>query len=538
MKKLFLGVLLVCFMFTGIFAEVTDIEIANSGNVLSFEQTFDYSSIGSGNQFLNATFDDPSYVDNSRWNDDILVMSHGVPTGGKLSTDVDITNGDIYVSLLVPHSGYDDTVYTYKSTDGGMTWNSIWTYGGNSVAGEIIDQKIIVGEGYFFNFVMFDGSGSNSSNGLFVHAEKTDFSNSYWVPIIPGGDSLANFSVDRNIETPAFYFIAYSTNNGHIRRINSSDTCNTWGNAGYVSNNGSKPSVAAGGDGYVYIASQDTTNYKITVLRYTNNQVSPSIKVTNVDSSDNGIYNPTVAAERTAPGDSQVAWLLYSRTNSSSNKSIRTTYTTDGGNTWATPGIWGPVNQTHDTWNMIYPYARVSYDSYLLRAVATIRENSTNYDSLVYAYSTPANPDTWDGRIILNEHRITGEFGAVVSHSDDCLGGYIVYREYGSSNIWFDAFNWNGIRDKKGIVNSITMKVTPNPVRGKATLYYSLTNQGLVKISLYDMTGVLVRNVYNGSQSAGNHSVNIKSTTFKPGVYFIRLETDNGVNTKSITVLK
>ncbi|NIA23546.1 MAG: hypothetical protein GWP03_05255, partial [Proteobacteria bacterium] len=117
-----------------------------------------------------------------------------------------------------------------------------------------------------------------------------------WHHIIPGGDSLVEFAADRNIENPEGVFIVYEVNNAHIRRIMSDDSCETWINAGYVSQNGKSPSIAAGGDGYVYITYQDTSNYKIGILRYTNNWSSPSIHSAIIDSSSDGIYTPTVAA--------------------------------------------------------------------------------------------------------------------------------------------------------------------------------------------------------------------------------------------------
>ena len=539
MKKYLLLMLLVCFITGSIFAEIPEDVLYGSGEVILSPVGFDNSLTGGNNSYFEQIYDELEYNDNSRWYDDILIMSRGNPAWGKLSTDVNELSGDIFVSLLVPKTGFDDTVYTYRSQNGGKTWTSFWTYQGSSNAGEIIDQKIIVGHDaggpWIYNFIMFDGSGS-VNEGLWVHGMRQDATGQFWKEIIDGGDSLSNFSVDRNIENPQHFFIAYQTNNYHIRRIKSSDSCQTWGYAGYVTSNGEYPSVAAGGDGYVYIAYQDTSDYKITVLRYTNNQVSPGIKVTEVDSSSDGIYRPTVAVARTSPGTSQNAWLLYSRTNSIGNKSIRRTYTTDGGQTWISPFIWEPVNQVHTTWNMIYPYARVSYNNSLIRVVATIRE--TGYDSLVYAYAQNSTPDTWEDRAILNDNRITGEFGGCVSYSLDCSGGYIVYRQYGSPNIWFDAYNWDGIADKKMTIKTESMNLTPNPSRGKTILYYSINNEGIVNVSLYDVSGKMVERLFNGTHKAGRHSINIENMKLSPGVYFVRMETSDRVETKTLTILK
>ncbi|MCK4545020.1 T9SS type A sorting domain-containing protein, partial [candidate division WOR-3 bacterium] len=147
-------------------------------------------------------------------------------------------------------------------------------------------------------------------------------------------------------------------------------------------------------------------------------------------------------------------------------------------------------------------------------------------------------PDTWNGRAIQNDYRITGEFGGCVSSSQDCGGGYIVYRQFGNANIWFDAYNWDGISDKKATIKTKSMNLTPNPSRGKTTLYYSLSNEGIVNVSLYDVSGKMVERLFNGTQKAGRHSINIENMTLAPGVYFVRMETSDNVETKTLTILK
>ncbi|NIA23545.1 MAG: hypothetical protein GWP03_05250 [Proteobacteria bacterium] len=127
MKKYLLLIMVLCFVFIGIQAEITDVEIAKSGNVIQSNLSFDNSTVVPGSGNIAPNYDNPTYVEGNRWSDDILVMSNGIPTLGVLSTDVDETSGDIYVSLLDPNSGQNDTVYTYRSQDGGRTWSPFWT---------------------------------------------------------------------------------------------------------------------------------------------------------------------------------------------------------------------------------------------------------------------------------------------------------------------------------------------------------------------------------------------------------------------------
>ncbi|MCD6246045.1 hypothetical protein J7J58_04035, partial [candidate division WOR-3 bacterium] len=128
MKKHLLVVLIVLVSFVFLSAEMTDVDMAKKGIFLQTQSVTDYSTITTNNSPDFGDMDNSSYREGNRWSDDILIMSKGVPTWGVLSTDVDETNQDIYVSLLVPHSGQDDTIYTYRSTDGGRHWSPFWTY--------------------------------------------------------------------------------------------------------------------------------------------------------------------------------------------------------------------------------------------------------------------------------------------------------------------------------------------------------------------------------------------------------------------------
>ncbi|MCK4233527.1 T9SS type A sorting domain-containing protein, partial [candidate division WOR-3 bacterium] len=475
-----------------------------------------------------------------RWGDDVLIMSRGMPTWGKLSTDQDERNGDMYASLLVPHSGYDDTVYTYRSTDGGLHWSepSMIICVGSASTGGIKDHEILVGydgtDAWIYNFCLYDGSGT--MGGIWVRRIRPGLTGAYWTQIVVSGDTIDNFSVDRNIETPQHMFIAWQTTTEHIDMESSSDYSLTWGNHRSISSNSRNVSVCAGGDGYVYIAYQKYDSTDIQVGRYTNNLITPSFHFELIQSNIYGNFTPSVAAGRTTPGSSQVAWVLYRQMNSIGNASIRYSHTTDGGASWAAGTPWPVTNIGHSTWDMKYPYVRVSYNSTLLRALATIPE--TGPDSLVYAFSTTSSPTTWEDRGVHNDYSITGEFGARVEYSSDCLGGYLVYRQYASPNAWCDAYDFTGIAEDVGKPSGSLFSLAPNPSKNLAKLTYIVQKEGNVKISLYDATGRSVDNLVNEAKPAGEHTITIDTKNRSAGIYFIKVETPEAMYTKQMTIIK
>jgi hypothetical protein len=48
----------------------------------------------------------------------------------------------------------------------------------------------------------------------------------------------------------------------------------------------------------------------------------------------------------------------------------------------------------------------------------------------------------------------------------------------------------------------------------------------------------MVERLFNGTQKAGRHSINIENMTLAPGVYFVRMETSDRIETKTLTILK
>jgi hypothetical protein len=408
---------------------------------------------------------------------------------------------------------------------------------GAAGTGGIRDHEILVGhdgsEAWIYDFVLYDGA--SATGGLYVRRIRPDYTAATWTQIVPWGDTLSNVYADRNIESPQHIFACWETTNDRIRMQSSSDYSLTWGNHRNVASSSHNPTVCAGGDGYVYIAYQSTDTLQIRIGRYTNNLISPSFTFNSINTDPEGDFTPSIAAARTTPGTSQVAWVLYMH-NHQPNKDIHVGWTTDGGQNWS-EAPWPPTNSTHSTWDMKWPYARVSYNSSLLRCVATVPEAGD--DSLVYAFSRNTSPTTWEDRGVHNDYGITGEFGGKVEYSYECLGGYIAYRQFGSANIWCDAYDFTtGIAENKvGAVHNF-VSLVPNPVVDLARLNYTTTKQGIVNISVYDISGRLVENLMDETIPVGEHTVNVDAQNLTAGVYFIKVETPDGVGAKTMTIVR
>jgi hypothetical protein len=69
---------------------------------------------------------------------------------------------------------------------------------------------------------------------------------------------------------------------------------------------------------------------------------------------------------------------------------------------------------------------------------------------------------------------------------------------------------------------------------------YELASTTNVKLSLYTAYGALIAHVARGNRTAGNHreSIQLKKWGIQGGTFLVRLQTDEGIQTQSITVIR
>lgn len=78
----------------------------------------------------------------------------------------------------------------------------------------------------------------------------------------------------------------------------------------------------------------------------------------------------------------------------------------------------------------------------------------------------------------------------------------------------------------------------PNPFNPSTTIPVSISEFQKVKVDVYDMTGRLVRSVFNGTLPTGNHALSVNLEDLASGVYMYRLQTNDMVQIKRMTLVK
>jgi hypothetical protein len=85
-------------------------------------------------------------------------------------------------------------------------------------------------------------------------------------------------------------------------------------------------------------------------------------------------------------------------------------------------------------------------------------------------------------------------------------------------------------------------RVWPNPARASASIEYTLRQVGSVGVSIYDLTGSLVKRWTRSNAGMGNHIITWNGTDasgqrVSPGIYFVRIETAEGSMSKKLQLL-
>ncbi len=78
----------------------------------------------------------------------------------------------------------------------------------------------------------------------------------------------------------------------------------------------------------------------------------------------------------------------------------------------------------------------------------------------------------------------------------------------------------------------------PNPFNPITRITFEIPAASYVKLKVFDLLGKEVATLLNEVRQAGNYKVNFNASHLSSGIYFYRLETDNKVEIKKMTLLK
>lgn len=76
----------------------------------------------------------------------------------------------------------------------------------------------------------------------------------------------------------------------------------------------------------------------------------------------------------------------------------------------------------------------------------------------------------------------------------------------------------------------------PNPFRQKTEINFQTPGTGPVRLTLFDITGKIVRTLMDKVLPGGNHAINISGEGLRPGTYYYKIQSNNVMLTKKLMV--
>ena len=92
--------------------------------------------------------------------------------------------------------------------------------------------------------------------------------------------------------------------------------------------------------------------------------------------------------------------------------------------------------------------------------------------------------------------------------------------------------------DSAATISSFALSAFPNPFNTTTTIRFDLAQSGKATLDVFDLLGRHVDTLVSGQLGAGEHQASWDGSRYSSGLYFVRLETAQGVRVQKIALLK
>jgi hypothetical protein len=209
--------------------------------------------------------------------------------------------------------------------------------------------------------------------------------------------------------------------------------------------------------------------------------------------------------------------------------------TTDGGATWTSNYIDQSTNRAR------------SVDIIAPRGGNNIFKVGYTQDSAsaTYGYYTGGNGATWN---LPPTHPVTPAVDTIYTKiiagyrnggGDDCFALYSIGNGAGLYSSRLCQTTLGIINNNTGVPKSYTLSQNyPNPFNPSTNIKFSIPKSGIVKLTIFDITGKVVATLVDEQLNSGSYTYDFDASNIASGVYFYKLQTDGFTDVKKMLLVK
>ncbi len=132
---------------------------------------------------------------------------------------------------------------------------------------------------------------------------------------------------------------------------------------------------------------------------------------------------------------------------------------------------------------------------------------------------------------------------AGIHEIDDTTGTLVRTILTGANFQYIDIYDPNFVVSNSNISGTLPKEYRlyenyPNPFNPSTTIRFSIPENGLVTLSVYDILGKEISTPINAEMNAGTHEINFDATGLASGMYFYKITVNNFTDVKKMVLIK
>ncbi len=504
---------------------------SNSGKP---DLTADGMPVGS-DQLFNSIMPEEEYEKpmlSPEWGGDVMITS-----GRAYDISMDVNrNGEIFVAV---DGGTKDSVYIYKSIDGGLTWSQ---WGFIRATTRTFEQ---------IELICFDRTGGTEAyillffrfNDGWMRVGRRDMNTpAGWTYHTIVSEGVLDFAVDRNYSGSNYRAICVYDSSNRIKSVRSEPTSygTVWQDKVHINGLvGRDVDFAYGWNGAVYTTFNGFGSGNLYVIENTNyaDPTSWGTQFTVTQGAVDTTRHAEIIASREDDPNNKVIVVFEKKSSPTINTYDLFDATRDN-NVWTPYNSW--VIPTENKW----PSLSVEYgtNSQIFRG-AFVQSPELNglpriikykgYDGSIWSGSLQMSDPTSDPTGLQKPE--VGDLGANAT--------IIAYAGSNSNGVYFDNESWPPVSVEDDLLSQNPTEFNlfqnyPNPFNPSTKIKFSVPDVSFVNIKVFNSIGEQVANLLNEELGRGTYEANFNAINLPSGIYFYRLQAGSFVETKKMILMK